>query len=49
VRDVSPFQHVPQMPADGFSLRPIVLLLVAAAALLAAGFAGLRRRDAGAA
>ena len=49
VRDVSPFQHVPQMPAAGFSLLPTALLLLVAGALLVAGFAGFRRRDAGAA
>lgn len=45
--DVSPFQHVPRVPLDGFSLGSTLALLAVAAALLAAGFAGLRRRDAG--
>ena len=45
--DVSPFQHVPQMPVEGFSLGSTLALVAVAAALLAAGFAGLRRRDAG--
>jgi ABC-2 type transport system permease protein len=45
--DVSPFQHVPQMPVEGFSLGSTAALLAIAAALLAAGFAGFRRRDAG--
>jgi ABC-2 type transport system permease protein len=45
--DVSPFQHVPAMPAQGFALTPIVALLAVTAALIAAGVAGFRRRDAG--
>lgn len=45
--DVSPFQHVPQMPVEGFSLGSTLALVAVAAALLAVGFAGLRRRDAG--
>jgi ABC-2 type transport system permease protein len=45
--DVSPFQHVPRVPVDGFSLGSTLALLAVAAALLAAGFAGLRRRDVG--
>jgi ABC-2 type transport system permease protein len=45
--DVSPFQHVPQMPVEGFSLGSTAALLAVAAALLAVGFAGFRRRDAG--
>jgi ABC-2 type transport system permease protein len=45
--DVSPFQHVPQMPVEGFSLGSTLALVAVAAALLAAGFVGFRRRDAG--
>ena len=45
--DVSPFQHVPRVPVEGFSLGSTLALLGVAAALLAAGFAGLRRRDVG--
>ncbi len=45
--DVSPFQHVPQMPVEGFSLGSTLALVAVAAALLAVGFVGLRRRDAG--
>jgi polyether ionophore transport system permease protein len=47
VVDLSPFQHVPAMPADGFALAPIAILTALAAALSAAGLAGFRRRDAG--
>lgn len=45
--DVSPFQHVPQMPVAGFSLAATLALVAVAAALLALGFAGFRRRDVG--
>jgi ABC-2 type transport system permease protein len=45
--DVSPFQHVPQMPVAGFSLGSTLALLAVAAALLAVGFGGFRHRDAG--
>jgi len=44
---VSPFQHVPQVPIEGFSLGSTAALVAVAAALLAVGFAGFRRRDAG--
>jgi ABC-2 type transport system permease protein len=47
VVDVSPFQHVPAMPSEGFALTPIVALTAIAAVLMAAGVAGFRRRDAG--
>jgi len=45
--DVSPFQHVPQMPVEGFSLGSTCALVAVAAALLAVGLAAFRRRDAG--
>jgi ABC-2 type transport system permease protein len=45
VMDLSPFQHVPQIPAQDFSVAPVLVLTAVAAALLAAGFAGIRRRD----
>jgi ABC-2 type transport system permease protein len=45
--DVSPFQHVPEMPSQGFALTPIVVLTAIAAGLTAAGVVGFRRRDAG--
>jgi ABC-2 type transport system permease protein len=47
VVDLSPFQSVPQMPAQGFALTPIVSLTAVAAALVTAGVVGFRRRDAG--
>jgi ABC-2 type transport system permease protein len=47
VNDVSPFEHVPQLPAESFSVIPFVLLGVVAAALTAVGLAAFRRRDVG--
>ena len=43
--NVSPFQHVPALPAASMSWLPIVVLTVIAAALLGAGLAALDRRD----
>lgn len=45
--DVSPFTHTPKLPGGEFSLTPIVWLTLVAAALVAAGLAGFRRRDIG--
>jgi ABC-2 type transport system permease protein len=47
VEDISPFQHVPQLPAADLAVVPLVALTVAAVGLTAAGLAGLRRRDIG--
>ena len=46
VIDLSPFAHCPQLPGGGFSAAPLALAVIAAA-LGAAGLAGLRRRDLG--
>jgi ABC-2 type transport system permease protein len=43
--DLSPYEHVPAVPADAFSLAPLLGLTAVAAALTAAGLAGVRRRD----
>jgi ABC-2 type transport system permease protein len=45
VRDLSPFTHVPAIPAVDATPAPIVVLLVVAAALSATGLALFRRRD----
>jgi ABC-2 type transport system permease protein len=45
VDDLSPFQHIPLVPSEDLDVVPLVVLLGVAAALLAAGAAGLRRRD----
>ncbi len=47
VMDLSPFQHVPAMPAEGFSSVPLVVLTAVAAVLVGVGMAAFRRRDAG--
>jgi ABC-2 type transport system permease protein len=47
VQDVSPFQHVPQLPAADLTVAPLLVLTAVAAGLTAAGLAGLRRRDIG--
>jgi ABC-2 type transport system permease protein len=43
--DLSPFEHVPQLPAADFTAVPLAILLTLAAALIALGFWGLRDRD----
>ncbi|MBC6461174.1 ABC transporter permease [Actinomadura sp. HBU206391] len=43
--DVSPFTHVPRLPGGALTTTPLVWLTAVAAALTAAGLAGLRRRD----
>ena len=48
VRDLSPFEHLPEAPAAELTVAPPVILTAVAAALVLAGFAGLRRRDIGA-
>jgi ABC-2 type transport system permease protein len=45
--DLSPFTHVPRLPGVTFDPVPLVWLAVVAAALVAAGLAGFRRRDVG--
>jgi ABC-2 type transport system permease protein len=49
--DISPFTHVPKLPGGTVALRttgpPLLWLSLAALALVAAGLAGLRRRDIG--
>jgi ABC-2 type transport system permease protein len=43
--DVSPFAHLPKLPAADFTVTPLAWLLVVAAVLAVAGLAGFRRRD----
>lgn len=45
VLNLSPFTHVPQLPASDLTWAPLVWLTAVAAALIAAGMAGARRRD----
>lgn len=49
VVDVSPFTHIPKIPGGDFSATPLIWLLAIAVVLTAAGLAGSRRRDLGAA
>jgi len=45
ILDLSPFAHVPKLPADDVFAAPLVWLTMIAAALIATGLLGLRRRD----
>lgn len=44
-RTLSPFGHVPELPAGDFEPVPVIVLLAIAAGLTWIGLAGLRRRD----
>lgn len=44
-QDLSPFTHVPKVPATPLGVPPVLALLLAAAVLLGAGLVALRRRD----
>jgi ABC-2 type transport system permease protein len=43
--DLSPFVHVPKVPAVGLDIVPLLALVGVAALLTAVGYAGIRRRD----
>ena len=45
VIDLSPFQHVPTVPAQDFSARPLIALTAIATGLVTIGMVGFRRRD----
>lgn len=45
VKDASPFRHTPQLPAESWAAGPVLVLVAVAAALVAVGLLGLRRRD----
>jgi ABC-2 type transport system permease protein len=45
VLDLSPFTHIPPVPAADLTILPLVVLVAIAVALAVAGFAGFRRRD----
>ena len=43
--DVSPYSHIPEVPATDLALMPLIVLSLIAAALIAAGLAAFRHRD----
>jgi ABC-2 type transport system permease protein len=43
--DLSPYTHIPRMPADDFNAVPLVILTLIAAGLVTIGLLGFRRRD----
>jgi ABC-2 type transport system permease protein len=45
MQDLSPFGHVPQLPAAELRWTPLIVLTGVAAGAIAFGLAGLRRRD----
>jgi ABC-2 type transport system permease protein len=45
VMDISPYSHVPLLPAADLTMAPLIVLTAIAAALIAVGLAGFRRRD----
>ncbi len=47
VRNLSPFQHVPAIPAESLEIAPLVILLAVAAGLALVGMTALARRDVG--
>lgn len=47
VRDISPLQHVPPLPAADLTIAPLVALGLVAAALVVTGLVGVRHRDMG--
>jgi ABC-2 type transport system permease protein len=47
VTGISPYEHVPHLPAAAFSLGPLLALTAVAAALAGLGLTALRRRDVG--
>ena len=43
--DLSPFSHIPDVPATDLALSPLIVLTLIAAALIATGLGAFRRRD----
>jgi ABC-2 type transport system permease protein len=43
--DLSPFSHIPDVPAADLTVAPLIVLTLIAAALIATGLAAFRRRD----
>ena len=47
LRQLSPFEHIPLIPADPFTFVPFLVLTTISAALIAVGMQALQRRDIG--
>jgi ABC-2 type transport system permease protein len=47
IKDISPFEHTPSLPAADLAVAPLAVLAALAAALAYAGFVGFRHRDVG--
>jgi ABC-2 type transport system permease protein len=47
VQRASPFAHTPQVPLADLAMTPLIVIILLAAVAMAAGYAGLRRRDVG--
>src|SRR5579864_4965489 len=47
LQDLSPFQRVPQLPAESLTVVPLIVMALIAALLTVVGLAALRRRDFG--
>ncbi|MET8873069.1 ABC transporter permease [Nocardia sp. NPDC004604] len=45
VLDLDPYSHLPKLPAASFTATPVVILVAIAAAAIAVGLVGFRRRD----
>lgn len=45
MNNLSPFGHIPKLPAEDMDWAPVAVLTAIAVALVAAGLAGFRRRD----
>ncbi|WP_024799975.1 ABC transporter permease [Nocardia sp. BMG51109] len=45
VMNLDPYSHLPKLPAAPFTATPVVILVAIAAALMAVGLIGFRRRD----
>ncbi len=45
VYDLSPVEHIPDLPVADFTATPLIVLTVIAAGLVAVGLVGFRRRD----